>query len=441
LIRAGENAVAGIIMPQFTSMVRHAILILSTLLCQPLQAASPERSVSPSHQFIIYGGDVTLRGAVSELAEQTKANLLALVGQRDRWKTAIVINLQPEQANLPEIPPAELRLSQTGSGMKLQLDLTIAQNLDASLIERELLRAILLEMIYREKSDIAPGVGFVELPDWLLDGVLALTPGRDRTPLVEAISVSQKRIPLEEFLRQHPELLDSAGRTLYRACSFALVQLFVDGIEGRTRLARYIDSLPNASNDPIADLKAQFPSLAGNAEKTWQSALRRAGEAENYKLLTFIESERRLDELLRVKLPNNDKSLDLSGLAGRKASTAERAALNQLGQALLLFIGQANPVLRPVAREYQEMASLLARGKRRGIAKRLTRLQITREKLTARMSDVDDYMNWFEATQLPARSGVFADYLRAASQPQATAPRRRDPISVYLDTLEDQFGD
>jgi len=441
LIRTRKDAVVGIIMPQLTSMIRHMIFILSVLLCQSLQAASPERSVSPSHQFIVYGGDATLRGAVSKLAEQTKANLLALLGQRDRWKTAIVINLQPEQANLPEIPPAELRLSQTGSGMKLQLDLTIAQNLDASLMERELLRAILLEMIYRKKSDIAPGVAFVEPPDWLLDGVLALTPGRDRAPLVEALSVSQKTMSLEEFLRQRPELLDSAGRTLYRACSFALVQLLVDGIEGRNRLTRYIDRLSNASNDPVADLKAQFPLLAGNAEKTWQSGLTQTSGTQNYRLLTFVESERQLDDLLRVKIPNTEKSLDLSELARRRASPAEKAALNQLGRALLLFVSQANPILRPVAREYQQMAALLVRGKRRGIAKRLTRLQTTREQLTARMSDVDDYMNWFEATQLPARSGVFADYLRAASQPQATGSRRRDPISVYLDTLEDQFGD
>jgi hypothetical protein len=188
-------------------------------------------------------------------------------------------------------------------------------------------------------------------------------------------------------------------------------------------------------------LKAQFPRLAGNAEKTWQSALTQTSSAQNYQLLTFIESERRLDDLLRAKIPNTEKSLDLSDLARRKASAAEKAALNQLDQVLFLFVSQANPVLRPVAREYQQMAGLLARGKRRGIAKRLTRLQTTREQLTARMSDVDDYMNWFEATQLPARSGVFADYLRAASQPQATSPRRRDPISVYLDTLEDQFGD
>ena len=422
-------------------MIRRAILILSIFLCQSLQAAASGRSVSPSHQFIIYGGDATLRGAVSELAERTKANLLSLLRQTDRWKTAMVINLQPEQANLPEIPPADLRLGQTGSGMKLQLDLTIAQNLDAPLMERELLRAILLEMIYRKKSDIAPGVAFVEPPDWLLEGVLALTPGRDRTPLVEALSVSQKTMSLEEFLRQRPGLLDSAGRILYRACSFALVQLLVDGAEGRARLARYIESLSNASNDPVADLKAQFPLLAGDAEKTWQSALTLASGAQNYQLLTFIESERRLDELLRVKIPNAENSLDLSALARRKASATEKIALSQLAGTLRLFIGQANPVLRPVAREYQQMAELLMRGKRRGIAKRLTRLEITREKLTTRMSDVDDYMNWFEATQLPARSGVFADYLRAASQPQATAPRRGDPISVYLDALEDQFGD
>jgi hypothetical protein len=275
----------------------------------------------------------------------------------------------------------------------------------------------------------------------LLDGVLTLTPGRDRTPLVEALSVSQKTVSLEEFLRQRPGLLDSTGRILYRACSFALVQLLVDETEGRTRLARYIGSLPNPSNDPLADLKARFPLLAGNAEKTWQSALKRASSPQDYQLLTFIESQRRLDELLRVKIPNSQKSLDLSELAGRKASAAEKVALSELSRALLLFIGQANPLLRPIAREYQQMTALLARGKRRGIAKRLMRLQTTRQDLAARMSDVDDYLNWFEATQLPATSGVFADYLKAASQPQATRPRREDPISVYLDALEDQLED
>jgi hypothetical protein len=422
-------------------MKRTAIVIFSIFAWQPLHAAPPERSVSPSRQFIIYGADAALRGTVSELAEQTKANLLALLRQRDNWRASVVVNLQPQQANLPEIPPVELRFSQTGVGLKLQLDLTVSQNLDASLVERELLRAILLEMIYRKEPHIAAGTVFVEPPDWLIDGVLALAPGRDRGPLIEALSTADKAMALEEFLRQRPGLLDSAGRMLYRAYSLALVQLLLDEADGRVRLARYVNNLSHASNDPVDDLKAEFPQLRDDVEKKWHSIVAQLSDSQTYQLLGFAESERRLDELLRVKISDAGKPLDLSAFARQKASAAEKKALDQLGQALLLFIGQANPVLRPVAREYQQIVTLLARGKRRGIDKRLARLKDTREKLTARMRDLDDYMNWFEATQMKSGSGNFTDYLKAVDQSQLLAPRRRDPLSIYVDTLEDQFQD
>jgi hypothetical protein len=422
-------------------MKRTAIVIFSIFAWQPLHAAPPERSVSPSRQFIIYGADAALRGTVSELAEQTKASLLALLRQRDNWRASVVVNLQPQQANLPEIPPVELRFSQTGVGLKLQLDLTVSQNLDASLVERELLRAILLEMIYRKEPHIAAGTVFVEPPDWLIDGVLALAPGRDRGPLIEALSTADKAMALEEFLRQRPGLLDSAGRMLYRAYSLALVQLLLDEADGRVRLARYVNNLSHASNDPVDDLKAEFPQLRDDVEKKWHSTVAQLSDSQTYQLLGFAESERRLDELLRVKISDAGKPLDLSAFARQKASAAEKKALDQLGQALLLFIGQANPVLRPVAREYQQIVTLLARGKRRGIDKRLARLKDTREKLTARMRDLDDYMNWFEATQMKSGSGNFTDYLKAVDQSQLLAPRRRDPLSIYVDTLEDQFQD
>jgi len=422
-------------------MKRLAILLWSIFACQPLHAKLPERSVSPSHQFIIYGADVVSRGGVSDLAEQTKTNLLALLRQRDGWKIPIVIDLQLRQANLPEIPPAELQFSQTGFGPKLQLNLTIAQNLDASLMERELLRTILLEMVYRNQPDIAPGTALIQPPDWLLEGVLAGSPGRDRRLLVEALSAVDKALSLEEFLGKRPELLDSAARLLYRAYSFALVQLLIDGPDGRARLSRYIGNLSNASNDPLNDLKVQFPVLANDLEKNWRFALARLRGAENYQLLTFAESQRRLDELLRVQVSGTSKLTDFGSFVQQKPSVTEKAALKQSSQALLLFIGQANPVLRPVVREYQQIAMLLARGKRRGVAKRLARLQATREKLAARMNDIDDYMNWFEATQMESGSGNFTDYLKAADQSLRSAPRRRDPLSVYLDSLADQFDD
>jgi hypothetical protein len=424
---------------------RPAILILSIFAWQSLRAALPVHSVSPSRQFIIYGADAALRGTISELAEQTKANLLALLRQRDEWRTAVVINLQPQQANLPEIPPTDLRVSQTGFGVKLQLDLTVGQNLDGSLIERQLLRAILLEMIYRDEGHLVPGTTLVEPPDWLLEGVLALTPGREQEPLTQALSTTDKRKSLEEFLGQRFGLLDSAGRMLYRAYSVALVQLLFDEGGGRARLARYIANLSHASSDPVADLKAGFPRLREDLEKKFRSTLARLSEHQTYQLLTFVESERRLDELLQIKISdgsrNRDKqkTVNLSELARHKASPDEKAAVNQMSQALLFLVGAAHPVLRPVAREYQQIATLLARGKRRGIAKRLSHLDLTRNELAARMSEIDDYMNWYEATQMESQSGAFNGYLEAANQSQASAPRRRDPLSVYLDALEDQI--
>jgi hypothetical protein len=55
------------------------------------------------------------------------------------------------------------------------------------------------------------------------------------------------------------------------------------------------------------------------------------------------------------------------------------------------------------------------------------------------MGNIDDYMNWFEATQLSASSGAFSDYLQGARAIAEPEPRRRDSISVYLDSIESQM--
>jgi hypothetical protein len=106
---------------------------------------------------------------------------------------------------------------------------------------------------------------------------------------------------------------------------------------------------------------------------------------------------------------------------------------------LLVVVPLTNPVLRPIGHEYQEIVGLLIRGKRRGIAKRLSRLEQIRQQLAARMTEIDDYMNWFEATQMKRGSGNFAGYLKAVDESQVPAPRRHDPLSVYVNALEDQF--
>ncbi len=422
-------------------MNRLAVIVFTLAGWLFLSATQPERSISPSRQFVIFGADEIVRGAVSGMAEQTKSNLLTLLRQRDDWKTPVIVNLHPPQANLPEIPPADLRFSQTGFGIKLQLDLVISKNLDVPRVERGLLRAILLEMIYRTQPNISAGAVVVEPPDWLIDGILAFTPGRDRAPLIEAIANTARPLSLEAFLRQRRGVLDSTGRTLYRAYSFALVQMLLEEKNGETRLSQYIDHLSEGSNDSLADLKARFPALI-NADQVWKLTLSRLKNIQTFRLLTFDESDRRLDDLLEIRTAESNKAakvVRLDELAQHKLSISEKMALDQLERDLLFFVPQANPVLRPIAREYQEIVTLLARGKRRGMAKRLAGLELTRQQLASRMSEIDDYMNWFEATQMKSGSGNFTEYLKAVDQSELPAPRRRDPLSIYVDALEDQF--
>src|SRR5436190_22945965 len=123
-------------------MKRIGFVLFAIVNWQLNYGAKSKHSTSPSGQFVVYGADAKVRGAISGLAEQTKTDLLGLLRQRDDWKTPVVVNLQSQQSNLPELPPADLRFSQTGFGIKLQLDLTISKNFDVSLVERELLRAI-----------------------------------------------------------------------------------------------------------------------------------------------------------------------------------------------------------------------------------------------------------------------------------------------------------
>ena len=370
------------------------------------------------------------------LAEQLKTNLLAILQRRDQWRTAAVINLQPRAANLPEIPNAVLRFSQTGSGLKLQLDLAISRERSWNTVEREIVRVILLEMIYRSQIGIRSGEAYVEPPDWLMEGLLALTLNRDRTLLVSALAAVKQVKPLGEFLGERTELLDPVGRSLYRAYSLALVKMLG---ENPTRFSRYIDTLAFASSDPTADLEKSFPELArDNLGKIWKSKISRMKTSGDNELLTFSQTAERLNKLLQRQFPATTfrgKSFSFEALCQKEANQVQKLALKKISEELLLLAAHANPVLRPIIQDYEQLATQLIFGKNRGIAKKMSDLKSLRAKLSARMREVDDYMNWFEATQLQTSSGLF-ESLNTSTNSVAPRLRRRDAFSIYLDAME-----
>lgn len=393
---------------------------------------------------MVYSNDVRVRAALCNLAERTKSTLLALLQEPDRWKTPIVVNARAAQANLPELPAAALNLGQTGFGLKLQVDLTIGADIDAPAIERELLRATLLEMMYRRQPNLAAGTSFVRPPEWLIEGILAWdsqSGPAEFGALLENPVAGNKIVSLENFLRQQPALLDSPSREVYRSYSYALVAL----LNGEKSFAKFIADLPEAPNDSISNLISHFPKLGGSvksAERIWKVNAAQLAASTGYQSLTVAETERRLDSNLYFQFPKSaqpEKFWKLEDFSGFIRLPEHALVLNGLSENLMVLGVRANPVCRPIVLEYQEIAALLARGKTHGIRRRLAQLKSAREMLMTRVQQMDDYMNWFEATQSHGRSGRFVGYLKTTDE--AANVRRHDAISVYLDSLESQFGD
>jgi hypothetical protein len=409
-------------------------------------AAASEQSISTSRQFIVYGNDLAVRGIICDLAERTKRELLGLVGQRDDWIIPIVINARRPQANLPELPRLKVDLGQTGFGLKLQLDLLIDPATNRAEIRRELLRALILEMMYRREPQLRSGATYASPPDWLLDGIPSEESDlpRERVAQLLALSAGFGNVwPLHRFIAERTELLDAAARKLYRAYSCALVDLLSRRPHGPRRLMQFILDLPRASNDPMDELRNHFPEVFGtaSAEVTWQKQLVRLSSEQVYQLLSSAETERRLGEILRLRISDRgrERSYDLVEFQVFQKHKTMKNALVALANNLTALATRAHPVYAPIIAEYAQIVASIEHERTASVPKRLAQLAATRRARSAQMRQIEDYLNWFEATSLVKPSGQFADYMKAAERAAKPGRTRRDSISVYLDALETQF--
>jgi hypothetical protein len=301
-------------------------------------------------------------------------------------------------------------------------------------------------MIYRAQPNIPAGTAYVSAPDWFLEGVPAQQSDlpRDRVTAILAVPAAAKNVlPLEKFLAQRQELLDAPARNIYRASSFALVDLLSHVPDGPHRLAQFILDLPASSNDPMVDLRSHFPGLfeTDSAEATWEKQIARLSSAQPYHLLGSAETERRLDEILRLKIVDGsaEKPYELTQFPIFLKQKWAKGRLGSLAYELRVLATRGHPVYAPIIAGYAEISALLLRGKTLDVPRRLERLQNSRKAIASQMRGIDDYLNWFEATSLAGPSGEFADYLKAAKRAAQPDRTKRDPISVYLDALEMQF--
>ena len=77
-----------------------------------------------------------------------------------------------------------------------------------------------------------------------------------------------------------------------------------------------------------------------------------------------------------------------------------RTAVTAQHREIVALSTRANAQLRPVLAGYEEIFARLARGTTRGVNERVHRVETYRTAVLHRTTDIADYLNWFEATQL-----------------------------------------
>jgi len=437
-----------------SSPMRH-VFVLGVLLTAatafPARAVEmlQKKSISTSGQFIVYCDDLAARLRLTGFVEETKKAVLELLGEKkDRWKSPIVINVDRTNAAAPGIPVSRVQLLEVEDGFKVELDFCLGADPTAVRLEQQIVRAILLEYSYRGQSPPKAGTAYVEPPAWLVEGAVEIFHSRDagtEADLYKALIESNRVPKLEEILAQNISDLDSTSLALYQACAVGLVQLLVDLPNGRANLAGYLRDT-SRENSRIDDLKKQFPSLGQGGqslEKWWTLSLARLSASERYRGLSLQETDQRISALLTLQLPavkgGEVKRFAIDQFKEFLKAKESRIALSQMNAGFLALQQIGNPQLRPVIIEYQKISGELARGRTHGIAEQITATESNRRMILQRMASIEDYMNWFEATQVTARSTSFDAYLKTASELAAPQPRRQDAISRYLDSVEIEF--
>jgi len=432
-------------------MKRHALPWLAALvaICLPVRGLDlKDRSESGTKQFIVFSPDVRLRQRVASYADEVKADLLQLLGESDRWRMPIVVMIERASAVEGTPPPASVRLVATPAGSKIDIDVKIGSDPGAVNLQKHLLRALLLEYAYRGVP-VKGGAQVVEAPWWVLEGLIEMERRREAgvdSDLFRRLVETNHLPPLEGFLLEKPGELGPTALAVDRALAMCLLQMLIEQPGGHEALARLVRDWPQSNGDVMALLAREFPGVAGNAQtlqKWWTVNLGRYAAADRYAGLTVEGTDKALSQLLELEFGINKagdkKTFAVADYAQFMKLPSSRATLASRHREILELSTRANVLMRPVVVDYEQTFALLSRGKKHGIRDRIAKAEEYRAFALRRISDIADYLNWFEGTQMKSRSEAFDNYLKTANELSEQDKRQTGPISEYLDELEQEF--
>ncbi len=413
----------------------------------PTQLGALRRSVSSSGQFVIYHSDNTVRSRVARKAEDLKTEWRRLLTVDDNWKWPVVIQLLTARpAGAPRLRTSFFEGD--ANEYKLQIDVFDPTVIQGGDFDQEIFKALFLEYAYREFPPKA-GKAFVTPPAWLIEAMYEDVRVRDEgivAGLYEKLVQDGPPPKLEAFLKEKPEMMDATSRAVYRAKAMTLLRALLRLPGGPASLAAWLASLHEGNPNDADRLLKHFPGLAekpAELSKMWALCIADASASNRAKPLGLADTQKQLNLIFELVAPKDPKKPEAGNLVGPLALPAlvrmdsGKFLAGQKAEDLLRLEVRAHPVMRPVVEEYRIIASELSRKPKKNFDKRLQKNLDLQNAIAQRMDEIDDYMNWFEATKLETSSQKFESTFDVREK--SSVMRRNDAITRELDAAEQRL--
>jgi len=448
------------------------VVFLAALTCraeedlanQPAPKALPVEDLLPkfdgaatvfsrSEQFRISGGDAATRGTAANLAEDAKDELLRLTEEKDEWKVPIRIGLRGEKGGpVPKRETVLLAPTFDENGYQLELLVNLSRDLRSEPFKRAVTEALVYARTLQDRPKVESEVPLT-VPPWVVEGLREASAWRlkqtDRK-LYDALFRHGGLFKLDDlFALSEAEYvsIDAASRAAFRISAGALVMALIEQPDGKTGIRDFLAELAGYQGEIPSLLRKHFPDLnlsETSLSKWWALQLANKGSAPLTESLGVIQTERLLEEALRLRHKDGEGVLkeipitEWESLAGLEE--ADRIEAVRLAQDDLLRLSYRSfPSYRVLLLEYQSLLSDFTKGNTNDMAGSLQTLAETRATMVTKAERARDFMDWFEITRARETSGAFDDYLSLKARLKNQPKTRTDDISKYLDRLDPLF--
>ncbi len=386
---------------------------------------------------------------MARYAEKTKSDLLQLLRMRDEWETPVVVLLVGITSDETPASTGDLRIFDTEDGLSIRLQMPWHPSRLVMNYRREILRSLCLELAYRGAGAL-PDNHIAQVPAWFTDGlngVLDIQDGELPASLFQSLLAGSDPLDLDQLEATRAHLLPRTAQMVHRAKAAALVRAMLDFDDGRAKFMEFLVSFRDPESDGLAledRIAEHFPEMVDDRagiQKWWSIALARLSSAARIDQLTLNATASALDETISPAPQPEDvmESPTMLELVAEPGKPENREALQRISLGLTRISTNANPLFQPVIAEYHSLLALTLEGsaKPQVLASKAREAEALREGLSLLASEIEDYINWTQATQIGTASSEFDEYFRAADKIlQSPRPKRDDPITNYLDSFE-----